>query len=109
MELDHQNKMDITGSKVGSDISKLRIINEPDLYELIFKSIKPEAKAFKCWITHTVLPEIRRTGAFLHATEDMTDEEIMARIRRRPRTSGDVSRMIIRCDIILISKVLAIL
>ena len=61
------------------------VINEPGLYALVIRSRKPEAKAFKRWITHTVLPEIRRTGAFLHATADMTDEEIMA-----PRPTGTV-------------------
>lgn len=41
-----------------------RIANESGLYDLIFLSRKPEAKAFKRWVTHTVLPEIRRTGQF---------------------------------------------
>lgn len=40
------------------------VINEPGLYSLILRSRKPEAKAFKRWITHEVLPQIRRTGRF---------------------------------------------
>lgn len=40
------------------------IINEPGLYSLILKSRKPEAKAFKRWITHEVLPSIRQTGQY---------------------------------------------
>jgi len=40
------------------------IINEPGLYSLILRSRKPEAKAFKRWITHEVLPAIRRTGSY---------------------------------------------
>lgn len=39
-------------------------INEPGLYSLILRSRKAEAKAFKRWITHDVLPQIRRTGQF---------------------------------------------
>jgi len=39
-------------------------VNEPGLYGLIFKSRKPEAKAFKRWVKHDVLPQIRKTGSF---------------------------------------------
>ena len=38
------------------------IINEPGLYALVLSSRKPEAKAFKRWITHEVIPSIRKTG-----------------------------------------------
>lgn len=38
------------------------IINEPGLYSLILRSRKPEAKRFKRWITHEVIPTIRKTG-----------------------------------------------
>ncbi len=41
-----------------------RIVNEPGLYALILGSRKPEAKAFKRWITHEVMPSIRKTGAY---------------------------------------------
>lgn len=37
-------------------------VNEPGLYSLVLGSRKPEAKAFKRWITHEVLPSIRQTG-----------------------------------------------
>lgn len=40
------------------------IVNEPGLYSLILRSRKAEAKAFKRWITHDVLPTIRRTGRY---------------------------------------------
>lgn len=40
------------------------IINEPGLYSLILGSRKPEAKAFKRWITHDVIPAIRDTGTY---------------------------------------------
>jgi prophage antirepressor-like protein len=39
-------------------------INEPGLYTLILRSRKPEAKAFRRWITHEVIPAIRRTGQY---------------------------------------------
>lgn len=40
------------------------VINEPGLYSLILRSRKPEAKQFKRWITHEVLPSIRKTGGY---------------------------------------------
>lgn len=39
-------------------------VNEPGLYSLILGSRKPEAKAFKRWITHEVIPQIRKTGSY---------------------------------------------
>lgn len=41
------------------------IINEPGLYSLVLRSRKPEAKAFKRWITHEVIPAIRKHGGYL--------------------------------------------
>lgn len=40
------------------------VVNESGLYSLIFKSRKPEAKAFKRWVTHDVLPQIRQRGYY---------------------------------------------
>lgn len=39
-------------------------INESGLYNLIFRSNKPEAKTFRKWVTSEVLPAIRRTGSY---------------------------------------------
>lgn len=41
------------------------IINEPGLYALVLGSRKPEARAFKRWITHEVIPSIRKHGAYI--------------------------------------------
>ncbi len=57
----------------------LSLISEPGLYSLILRSRKPEAKAFKRWITHEVIPSIRRTGGYLATKPDDTPESIMAR------------------------------
>lgn len=45
------------------------IINEFGLYSLILASRKPEAKAFKRWITHEVIPSIRKTGSYVAQKE----------------------------------------
>ena len=41
------------------------IINEPGLYSVLLRSDKPEAKPFKRWVTHEVLPSIRKTGQYI--------------------------------------------
>ena len=43
------------------------IVNEPGLYTLVLGSRKPEAKAFKRWITHEVIPAIRKHGVYRKA------------------------------------------
>lgn len=43
---------------------KVILVNESGLYHLIFQSRKPEAKAFRKWVTSEVLPELRRTGSY---------------------------------------------
>ena len=55
------------------------IISEPGLYKLIMRSRKPEAKEFQRWVTHDVLPQIRRTGGYIPTSESDSDEDIMAR------------------------------
>lgn len=55
------------------------IITEAGLYSLIMASKKPEAKRFKRWVTHEVLPSIRRDGAYIAAAPDESDDVIMAR------------------------------
>lgn len=54
-------------------------VSEPGLYKLIMRSRKPEAKAFQRWVTHEVLPAIRKTGGYIAAKHDETPEQIMAR------------------------------
>ena len=46
---------------------ELATVNESGLYSLILTSRKPEAKRFKRWVTHEVLPSIRKTGSYVSA------------------------------------------
>lgn len=55
------------------------IISEPGLYRLVMRSRKPEAKEFQRWVTHEVLPQIRKTGGYIPTSESDSDEDIMAR------------------------------
>lgn len=77
---------------------EMTIVNEPGLYTLVLSSRKPEAKAFKRWITHEVIPSIRRTGGYMAAKSDETPEETMARAvliaqDAIARKDADISRL----------------
>ena len=54
-------------------------VSEAGFYKLVMRSRKPEAKAFQRWVTHEVLPAIRRTGGYMVTSQDETPEQIMAR------------------------------
>lgn len=43
---------------------EVAVVNEPGLYSLVLGSRKSEARAFKRWITHDVIPAIRKTGMY---------------------------------------------
>ena len=62
---------------------EMSIVSEAGLYSLILRSRKPEAKAFKRWITHEVLPSIRKTGGYLTPAkleEALTDPDTIIRL-----------------------------
>ena len=58
---------------------QMLVVSEPGLYSLILRSRKPEAKAFKRWVTHDILPSIRKSGGYMTAKPDDTPETILAR------------------------------
>lgn len=71
--LDDDEKMtvDLTDSHSGvrGGAQKISVVNESGLYTLVLSSRKPEAKAFKRWITHEVIPIIRKTGGYIDNVE----------------------------------------
>lgn len=46
---------------------EMSVVNESGLFNLVMGSRKPEAKRFKRWVTHEVLPSIRKTGSYASA------------------------------------------
>lgn len=66
------------------------LVSEPGLYSLIMRSRKAEAKAFRRWVTHDVLPAIRRDGGYISpaASEDQLDA-----LTRRARGQMEVLRL----------------
>ena len=66
-------------------LQKIIIVNESGLYKTIFRSDKPEAKKFMRWITHEVLPTIRKHGAYITSDkmeELMTDPDTWVKLIR---------------------------
>jgi len=67
---------------------KTNCISEAGLYSIILRSRKPEAKAFKRWITHEVIPTIRKTGGY------MTDS-LLERIQKEPAVIMEFAQALI--------------
>lgn len=64
--LDEDEKDKVLIKHSGSDYkSEMMVVNESGLYSLILRSRKPQAKAFKKWVTSEVLPSIRKHGAYM--------------------------------------------
>lgn len=59
----------------GGQRRAVTIVSESGMYEVVIRSDKPEARRFRWWVTHEVIPAIRRTGTY--AVE--TPEQLMAR------------------------------
>ncbi len=55
------------------------IISEAGFYKLVMRSRKSEAKEFQRWVTHEVLPQIRRTGGYIPTTEADDEKTILAK------------------------------
>jgi len=82
--------------KVGGGTQQAVIISEAGIYNLIFRSRKPEAKRFKRWVTHDVLPAIRKDGSYImgeervEAREDILANAIASVSRKLDRLSEEL-------------------
>ena len=77
--LDDDEKSSITLNDRTPGNPNRAIVSESGLYALVLASRKPEAHEFKRWVTHEVLPQIRKTGGYIPTSESDSDEDIMAR------------------------------
>ena len=55
---------------ISNEGRQLNIVSESGLYSLVLSSRKKEAKTFKRWVTHEVLPSIRKTGGYNSQVSD---------------------------------------
>lgn len=70
---DERNTVAITDGTPGNP--NKAIVSEAGFYKLVMRSRKPEAKAFQRWVTHEVLPSIRKRGGYL--TPEKVEEALL--------------------------------
>ena len=70
LDEDEKNTVHLTDGIRGNP--NFTIINESGLYNVLLRSDKPEAKPFKRWVTHEVLPQIRQTGRYEPKPEQLS-------------------------------------
>ena len=68
----------------------LTYINEPNLYRVIFRSNKAEARQFQYWVFNEVLPTIRKTGSYNTKPTELTAKEKVECLNILMSTFGDV-------------------
>lgn len=78
MALDRLDDDERSKSNLGRQ-GETNIVNEAGLYVLVLGSRKPEAHEFKRWVTHDVLPQIRKTGGYIPTTDEDDDMTILAK------------------------------
>ena len=78
MALDRLDDDERSKSNLGRQ-GETNIVNEAGLYSLVLGSRKPEAHKFKRWVTHKVLPQIRKTGGYIPTTDEDDDMTILAK------------------------------
>lgn len=88
---------EVTRFNLGGLSGETNIVNEYGLYNLILASRKKEAKAFKRWVTHEVLPSIRKTGKYIskkkHKPIDRALKQHMNIAERLSQITGVKSQM----------------
>lgn len=78
LDEDDRNSVPVTDSL--GRVQQTWAVTESGLYQIIFQSRKAEAKAFKRWVTHDVLPAIRKTGSYSAVpARELTGTELMAK------------------------------
>jgi prophage antirepressor-like protein len=79
---------------------QLACVTESGLYALVFKSRKPEAKAFRKWVTSEVLPSIRKTGAYQQPDVSSLDmaELVCKALREQEQQLAEVRTLAIQAN-----------
>jgi len=104
--LDEDEKLMRKFSALDSKVASNRgnwFVNESGLYNLIFRSNKPDAKKFRKWVTSEVLPAIRRTGCYVNPSvgtgSDISDVAMMGYVLSRNLYDWDVSAIFRKYDL----------
>lgn len=74
---------------------EMKVINEAGLYSLTLRSRKPEAKTFKRWVTHDVIPSIRKHGAYMtpqKIEEVLSDPDTIIKLAQQLKQAQEEKR-----------------
>lgn len=71
VRVDNEDKR-LCGVKTPGGVQKQVFVDEAAMYELVLTSRCPKACEFKKWVTHTVLPSIRKTGGYIEGQENLS-------------------------------------
>ena len=103
LELDRTALRKLDDDEKGVDLihtpggdQQVSTVTEPGFYKLVMRSRKPEAKAFQRWVTHEVLPALRRDGAYVASDGTEDDATLMARALFAAKRQMDVRDATIR-------------
>lgn len=94
--IDNEDKRVFNGIRTANNTLSAWCVNEAGLYSLIMESNKPEAKEFKRWVTHEVIPAIRKHGAYM--TPDtiervLTDPDTIIKLATELKTEREKRRL----------------
>lgn len=78
VSLSRLDEDEVTKLNLGGLSGETNVVNEYGLYSLILGSRKPEAKQFKRWITHEIIPSIRKNGGYIANQDKLTPEQLIA-------------------------------
>lgn len=76
-DLESDEKSVVT-TDTSSQNRDMTIVSESGLYEIVFKSRKPQAKAFRKWLRKEVIPSIRKTGKYDPSSTPKLPSDILA-------------------------------
>jgi prophage antirepressor-like protein len=73
-------------------------VSEAGLFALILGSRKPEARAFRRWVTHEVLPMIRKTGSYALSEDEIVHQALAITSRKVKELEARVTELVPRAD-----------
>ena len=92
---DEVSKFDPNSGLGSRSNEPVNIINESGLYKIVLRSDKPEAREFQRWVTHDVLPQIRRTGGYIPVAEQDDEKVILSKaVLILNRTLGEKDQLL---------------
>ncbi|MEP2447566.1 MAG: BRO family protein [Balneola sp.] len=95
--LEEDERSTLYTNEGSSNNSELNVVNEAGLYRLVLESRKPEAKAFKRWLLHEVLPSIRKYGGYATDSQFRELHEALLRKKELLQEREDITEEIKEC------------